>query len=339
MVGDVKQSIYRFRLADPGLFLTKYQQFSVEQGQRERRINLRENFRSSQAIVDGVNFFFRQIMTPSVGELAYDQAAELVCGLAVPSVPAGGTSLSPTIDVFLIEREDELTDFPEAEGVGKSLGALKSGENGEDKGSKGNGKSREARELGAIEHITSLEMNTKNEFDELADENEGVAEETAALTQLEAEEQLEIADLEARVIARQISRLVGQGDLIWDPKAEKYRPVTFRDVAILMRATRGVANVYLEEFRRQGIPVYAELGTGYFGAGEVETILSVLQIIDNPRQDIPLVAVLRSPLVGLNADELAQIRAVHREGSFYEATVAAAANLSGAMAEKLQAFL
>jgi ATP-dependent helicase/nuclease subunit A len=343
MVGDVKQSIYRFRLADPGLFLTKYQQFSVEQGQRERRINLRENFRSSQAIVDGVNFFFRQIMTPEVGELAYDQAAELVCGLAVPPVPAGGTSLSPVVDVFLIEREDDnLANVPEIKEVGKSLEALKPGEFGEDKGSKGFGKSRESREfreLGEIERTTSLGMNTENEFDELAEENEGVAEETAAQTQLEAEEQLETADLEARVIARQISRLVEQGDLIWDPKAEEHRPVTFRDVAILMRATRGVANVYLEEFRRQGIPLYAELGTGYFAAGEVETILSLLQIIDNPRQDIPLVAVLRSPLVGLNADELAQIRASHREGGFYEATVAAAANLSGATAEKLQAFL
>ena len=106
MVGDVKQSIYRFRLADPHLFMEKYRCFGVEEGEPERRINLKENFRSSTGVIEGVNFIFRQIMTPYVGEMSYDKEAELIYGRG----ESGGEHpklLSSDVEVYIIDREKE----------------------------------------------------------------------------------------------------------------------------------------------------------------------------------------------------------------------------------------
>ena len=97
---------------------------------------------------------------------------------------------------------------------------------------------------------------------------------------------------------------------VWDKEIKSYRPVSYRDMAILLRSPRIRANTFLEVFREFDIPIFAQLGTGYFQAIEIHVMLSLLQVIDNPRQDIPLAAVLRSPLVGLTARELAEIRAV-----------------------------
>jgi len=122
---------------------------------------------------------------------------------------------------------------------------------------------------------------------------------------------------EASFVAYRLKKMVEESEfLIYD---SKYRPVAYKDIVVLMRATQGRANIFQEEFQKAGIPVYVELGTGYFEATEVETMLSLLKIIDNPRQDIPLVAVLRSSLVSLSAAELAQIRLHQREGDFFDA--------------------
>ncbi|NLK52438.1 MAG: UvrD-helicase domain-containing protein [Syntrophomonadaceae bacterium] len=298
MVGDVKQSIYRFRLAEPGLFLEKYHRYSSVPDNPSRRINLKENFRSSASIVEGINYFFRQIMTAGVGEIAYDAEAELVCGqkfLARTETAAGeeaaeemkttqlkvGYQLAPEIEINLIDR----------------------------------GKEEES-------------VNQSQTEESASDEREE-----------EEIEQLETAELEARWIARQFKSLVEEGKYLWDQKAGTYRPIRYCDLVVLLRTTRGLANIFLEEFRQAGIPAYADLGTGYFAAGEVETMIALLQIIDNPQQDIPLVTVLRSPLVGLSAEELAQVRLCQRESGFYQATIAAATELTGETGDKVRSFL
>jgi len=285
MVGDVKQSIYRFRLADPGLFLEKYRRFPLEKGHGERRINLKKNFRSRPAVIEGVNFVFRQVMTPRVGEITYDEEAELVCGFDYPPPGEDTVLLSPEVEVYLVDRQqgniggdEEVTEEPDAPPA----------PNGEE-------------------------------------ENE--------------EELLNVAEMEARLVARRIRALVDSGRCIWDKREARYRPIHYADIAVLMRTTRGVANVFVDEFRRSGIPAYAELGSGYFAAGEVETMLSLLQVIDNPQQDIPLLAVLRSPLVGLSAEELAQIRCCDRKSGFYQAVRAAASSLESEVGKKLRVFL
>ncbi|HEX3016179.1 MAG TPA: helicase-exonuclease AddAB subunit AddA [Desulfobacteria bacterium] len=252
MVGDVKQSIYRFRLTEPQLFLAKYQRYSLEGKGGERRIDLARNFRSRQEVVQAVNFIFRQVMTPRLGEAPYDRAAELVYGANYPELPTGNPVAGP-VELCLIERDPE---------------------------------------------------------------------QRAAAAEEDAEE-LDAAQLEARVIAGRIKELVnGSGEqgasLVFD-KEIGYRKIIYRDIVILLRATKGWANTFLEELRDAGIPAFADLGTGYFEATEVETILSLLKVIDNPQQDIPLAAILRSQLVGLSAEELARIRAADVSDNYYQA--------------------
>lgn len=292
MVGDVKQSIYRFRLADPGLFLQKYNTYPTGKGGAERRVDLSKNFRSQRELVDAVNFVFRQLMTPTVGELAYDAAAELVYGADYPPAEGEQNGRSDTVEVHLIEKQE-----PE-QNAGQPAG-----NDGEIPPAAADG-------------------------DELA----------------EFEEELDAAQKEARLVAGQIRELIapaggGPGMMVYDKDSKAYRPVRYRDIVVLLRATSGHANTFVEEFRQNDIPAYADLATGYFEATEVETVLSLLKLIDNPLQDIPLAAVLRSPLVGLDAGELVRIRLLSRRGYYFHAVVAAAQTDQGDLSGKLKHFL
>jgi ATP-dependent helicase/nuclease subunit A len=292
MVGDVKQSIYRFRLADPGLFLQKYNTYPTGKDGSQRRIDLSKNFRSRRGLVDAVNFVFRRLMTPAVGELAYDAAAELVYGADYPSTEGEQEVRGGTVEVHLIEKQEP----------GQNAGQP-AGSDGE-----------------VPPDVT--------DGDDLA----------------EFEEELDAAQKEARLVAGQIRELVvpaggGPGMTVFDKDLKAYRPARYRDIVVLLRATSGHANTFAEEFRQNDIPAYAELATGYFEATEVETVLALLKIIDNPLQDIPLAAVLRSPLVGLDAGELAKIRLHSRRGYYYHAVVAAAHTDQGDLSGKLQHFL
>ncbi|GAC42974.1 3'-5' exonuclease [Paenibacillus popilliae] len=159
--------------------------------------------------------------------------------------------------------------------------------------------------------------------DEAAADEDGEGERAAA----DAAE-LETARLEARAIASRIRRMTGdEGEapyLVYDKAQQRMRPVTYRDMVILLRATQAWAPLMMEELRREGIPAYAEFSTGYFTATEVEIVLSLLRVIDNPQQDIPLAAVLRSPIVGLQEEELSRIRLYGKGKPFYCAVLEAA---------------
>lgn len=283
MVGDVKQSIYRFRLANPLLFLKKLNSFRPEKKSRDRKIILAANFRSRETVLEGVNFLFRRLMNPEVGELTYDREAELVCRAAYPEPPEGlRIPAGSPIEVHLIERNA------------------------------------------------------------LSEENEEEGEENTI--PVEPDEDLTALEKEARLIAFRIRQMVGkEGEpefAVWDKEIKSYRPVSYRDMAILLRSPRIRANTFLEVFREFDIPIFAQLGTGYFQAIEIHVMLSLLQVIDNPRQDIPLAAVLRSPLVGLTARELAEIRAVKKSGDFYAAVLAARQkSFNRELQEKLEKFL
>lgn len=261
MVGDVKQSIYRFRLAEPGLFMSKYRLFTRDGQGLGKRIDLAKNFRSRKEVLDGVNFIFKQIMSESVAEMDYDEAAELIPGATYYPDP-GENDVS--IEVMLIDRNEQNGEEQEEEKV------VESGD------------------------------------EEALDPSE-----------------LETVQLEARLIANKIIELIGRNSnhpyRIYDKKTGEMRPVTYRDIVVLLRATSSWAPVMIEEFKLKGIPAYAEFSSGYFEATEVEVMVSLLRIIDNPIQDIPLAAVLRSPIVGLNAEELAVIRTGSPSGNYYEA--------------------
>ncbi|WP_100398671.1 helicase-exonuclease AddAB subunit AddA [Bacillus sp. FJAT-44742] len=247
MVGDVKQSIYRFRLAEPGLFLQKYKKYQEEDNTDGWRIDLAKNFRSRSEVLDATNFLFRQVMDERVGEISYDQAAELRLGN---------------------------TSYPQSAGFEAELAVINKGDPIES--------SRNENEL------------------------------------IELEEELETAQLEARLIARKIKGLVESGQEVFDKDSKAMRKIRYRDVVILMRSMPWAATM-MEEFKKENIPVYAELSTGYFEAVEVAVMMSLLKVIDNPYQDIPLASVLRSPIIGLDEEELAQIRIKDRKSSYYEA--------------------
>ncbi|HEX7063589.1 MAG TPA: helicase-exonuclease AddAB subunit AddA [Bacillales bacterium] len=260
MVGDVKQSVYRFRQAEPGLFLAKYKAFQKDGGGAGLRIDLAKNFRSRAEVLDGTNFLFRQIMNERVGEIDYDEDAELRLGFG--DYPESSSS-EP--ELLLIDREEE-----------------------------------------------------KEEGSETAD--------------------LKKEQLEARLIAERIQSLVSSRYEVYDKDTSQMRPIQYRDIAILLRSAHSAAPIMLEEFKQRGIPAYAELSTGYFEAVEVEIMMSLLQIVDNPHQDIPLAGVLRSPIVGLSGEELAQIRIAKPKGDYFEAMRACIQQETGELAEKLELF-
>ncbi|AZN40456.1 helicase-exonuclease AddAB subunit AddA [Paenibacillus albus] len=295
MVGDVKQSIYRFRLAEPGLFLRKYKTYLTSDDMQSAdavdsdsgmdseleygvRIDLARNFRSRQEVVDGVNNVFRAIMREKAAEMDYDERAELVCGASYPVASDGGSPERYAVEFAVL-----------------------------DKGGKSSG-----------------------EADVEAEENS----DSEGSTDAEPVEDLQTVQLEARWIASQILRLKGMqaGEdaaseepfQVFDGKKGRKRPLAWRDIVILLRADKQWAPTIIEELQQHGIPAYAELSSGYFEATEVETMLSLLRVIDNPYQDIPLAGTLRSPLVGLTGEELALIRIAGGRVAYYEAVRLAA---------------
>ncbi|WP_223700754.1 helicase-exonuclease AddAB subunit AddA [Sutcliffiella deserti] len=258
MVGDVKQSIYRFRLAEPFLFLSKYKRYDKDGTGDGLRIDLNRNFRSRTEVLDATNFIFQQIMGEAVGEIDYDEAAELKFGAAnYPDAADRETEL------LVIDRSD-----------------------------------------------SSNSADSFNEYD---------TEETNSTGFDKAE--LETAQVEAKMISQKIKNLIQSGYEIYDKDEKRMRPITYRDCVILMRSMPW-APQFIEEFKQEGIPLYANLSTGYFEATEVAILLSLLKIIDNPYQDVPLASVLRSPIVGLDSNDLASIRIQQRKGSYFEALLA-----------------
>lgn len=258
MVGDVKQSIYRFRLAEPFLFLSKYKRFDTEGKVSGLRIDLNKNFRSRPEVLDATNFIFKQIMGENVGEIDYDDDAELKFGAAYYPDATDRES-----ELLLIDRSTSVSEDEEPQELEESAG-------------------------------------NSTGFDKV---------------------ELETAQVEAKMIAQKIKHLIQSGYEIYDKDRKVMRPVTYRDFVILMRSMPW-APQFMEEFKQEGLPLYANLSTGYFEATEVAILLSLLKIIDNPYQDVPLASVLRSPIVGLDSNDLAIIRIQQKKGSYYEALIA-----------------
>ena len=270
MVGDVKQSIYRFRQAKPELFLSKYNSYSKEEGSDTRKITLYKNFRSREQVIDAVNYIFKQIMCKNIGELDYTDEEALNLGAHFEELEGPGIVGGP-VELHLIEKDAQ--DVAE--------------ENGE---------------------------NAENEEDASEEGSKSLEEETPTNIQLEA-----------RIVAKRIKELMEhkgeEAFKIYDKNLKTYRFVDYKDIVILLRATSNWAPSFLEELKIEGIPVYADTGTGYFNTIEIQIIMSLLQVIDNPRQDIPMLSVLRSPIGGFTSEELVDIRIGQRDISFYEAMV------------------
>ncbi|MGN0436075.1 MAG: helicase-exonuclease AddAB subunit AddA [Wujia sp.] len=260
MVGDVKQSIYRFRMARPELFLGKYDSFS-ETG-NEIKIELRNNFRSRAEVLNPVNFFFYQLMGRDVGGIEYTDRVALVPTKDFPE-PEGdiGERISKATEIILIDANDETDD--ESEIMNQSLDT-------QDK------------------DIQDKEKNEK-EKPKLGNETK--------------------PELEAHAIAGRIRELVDaeRGMYVFDEEEDSYRPARYSDIVILVRSVKSVGETLQEILSSYNIPVYLEEDKGYFEATEIMLIMSLLAVVDNSRQDIPMSAVLLSPMADITENELALI--------------------------------
>ncbi|MBC1289653.1 helicase-exonuclease AddAB subunit AddA [Listeria welshimeri] len=262
MVGDVKQSIYRFRLAEPTLFMTKYQEYQQNGEGEGIRIDLSQNFRSRKEVLDATNFIFHQLMDKHVAEIDYDEAAELTLGANFPKSNHMATELL-LIDMKSNENESE---------------------------------------------------------DELSPQ------------------ELQKNQVEARAIATKIREMIDNKFPIYDKKLQQNRSIQYRDIVILSRAMTSAPDME-EAMKVQDIPFYASNNTGYFETTEVATMIALLKVIDNPYQDIPLAAVLRSPIVGLNEEELGQIRMAKKKGYFFDALLAYKDITVSAAADRISDFI
>lgn len=238
MVGDVKQSIYRFRMARPELFMEKFQAYSTDCGADAPgvRIDLHRNFRSRPEVLGTVNDIFYAIMAKNLGNVEYDEAAALYAGM----------------------------DFADS----------------------------------APEHFATEVL-------------------VADLGELSGEEG-DPEELEPALIAAKIRELM-RDQMVTDRESGELRPLKYQDIVILMRGVSRHGGPLLSVLKEYGIPALAATDTGYFSAMEVQTMLHYLRLLDNPRQDIPMAAVLTSPIVGLTAEELARIRIPFPKESFFEA--------------------
>lgn len=238
-VGDVKQAIYSFRMADSSLFMNKYNTYGLINDAVERRIDLAKNFRSHENILTTTNFIFYQIMTQEAAELDYGEKESLIPGRIVEEAPSdwvGGAVELHLLDTSDTNRSDE-TD-------GDSETAGDEPENNE-------------RELDfIIQKIKELHASKK---------------------------QVQNAD-------------------------GSFRQIQWRDFAVLRRSLAGWGTRAVAAMRQAGIPAVVNERDGYFEAQEIQLLLSLLQIIDNPEQDLPMAAVLHSGLVGLDANELGALR-------------------------------
>lgn len=224
MVGDVKQSIYRFRLARPELFMDKYHRFSTEESSQQR-IDLHRNFRSRREVVEAVNDIFYPLMEKNLGNVAYDAEAALYAGAVYP-------------------------DYENADCCKPELLLVPSQESG-----------------------------------------------------------MERREQEAAAVAGRIRELV---------ETQEIPEITYKDIVLLLRSMSGWAETYQKVFEQEGIPLIVASKTGYFSATEVQTVLSLLRVLDNPYQDIPLAAVMKSYFGKFSSEELAQIRSEYPGMPFYQ---------------------
>ena len=238
MVGDVKQSIYRFRLARPELFMEKYETYGP--ASPYRKIELCQNFRSRDTVLESVNEVFFKIMTKSLGGIRYTEETALHPGAVFASQEGAGT---PTELLMTDTGNDALKALDE-----------------------------EAMDFTAKE-------------------------------------------LEARMIAGRIREMTDgeHGLMVWDKEIGGYRRARYKDMVILLRSLSGWSEIFVNVLMNEGIPAFAQTKTGYFNTVEVETVLSLLAVIDNPIQDIPLAAVMKSPIAGMTDEEMAWLTAAAKK--------------------------
>ena len=282
MVGDVKQSIYKFRQAMPDLFLSKYKTYKLKENKKDDddlKIQLFKNFRSRENVLDFTNLIFQDIMSENLGEIDYTEEEYLNLGASYEKTVQ---ELETEIHIIDLKEKEDLAPEEEARGTEES-------QESED-------------------------------------------------TEETAEERVEDIQVEARFVANKIKTLVESHFQVFDRKINGFRDIQYKDIVILLRSTKVNAPIFEEEMINLGMPVFSESSQEYLDSIEIQTIMSLLKIIDNPIQDIPLVTVLRSHIGNFTDDELVEIRLSDKYDNFYTAMQKARINVSSELKKKIDTF-
>ena len=269
MVGDVKQSIYKFRQAMPDLFLSKYKNYSEnETNENGLKIKLFKNFRSRKNVLDFTNLIFENIMGQKIGEIEYTEEEYLNLGAN-----------------FEESKEKLVTE------------------------------------------VDILDVSEESNLDEEIEEPD------------EEFERIEDIELEAKFVAQKIRNLIDSKFQVYDNKKGIFRDIRFKDIVILLRSTKNKANVFEKELTSQNINVYSDTSQEYLESYEIQVIMDLLKIIDNPYQDIPLVHVMLSCIGMFTEDDLLEIRLCDQNDDFYMAMLKSRLSVREDLKEKIDIFL
>ena len=270
MVGDVKQSIYKFRQAMPDLFLSKYKNYSEnETNENGLKIKLFKNFRSRKNVLDFTNLIFENIMGQKIGEIEYTEEEYLNLGA---NFEESKEKLVTEVDILDVSEESNLDE----------------------------------------EKIEEPD----EEF-----------------------ERIEDIELEAKFVAQKIRNLIDSKFQVYDNKKGIFRDIRFKDIVILLRSTKNKANVFEKELTSQNINVYSDTSQEYLESYEIQVIMDLLKIIDNPYQDIPLVHVMLSCIGMFTEDDLLEIRLCDQNDDFYMAMLKSRLSVREDLKEKIDIFL
>ena len=276
MVGDVKQSIYKFRQACPELFLEKYDRYDLNGNENGLKIQLFKNFRSRENVLEITNEVFKTIMSKALGDIDYTSEEYLNLGA---SFEENENSLDiAELDIIDLKEDDSIMAWKDDE-----------------------------------------EEESNEELDSFVN-------------------QLEKEQIEAKFVVKRIKELINSKVQVKDKKLG-YRDITYKDIVILLRSTSKLAQVYEKELINSDIPVFSDSSNEYLDTIEIQTIISLLKILDNPIDDISLVSVLRSEIGTFDDNEIVEIRLCKKDCSFYDSLLIAKESLSGELKEKVNKFL
>ena len=289
MVGDVKQSIYKFRQAMPELFLSKYKGYDLvpkdalsnmkpSEENNGLKIQLFKNFRSRKNVLDFTNIIFENIMSEALGDIDYCEEEYLNLGASYEESKENLKTEIDIIDVAEVSKEESYY--------------------------------------------------YKEDDDEDAEDEEK-----------EEPEKVEDVELEARFVSKKIKELIESKFQIYDNKKQAFRDIKYKDIVILLRSTKLKAPIFEKQLVKDEIPVFSDTSSQYLDSFEIKNIMSLLKIIDNPMQDIPLVMVMRSSIGKFTDNDLLEIRLHGGYEDFYTSMTKAKLSVSNTLRQKIEEFL
>ena len=293
MVGDVKQSIYKFRQARPDLFLEKYKTYQTKANkgaEDDLKIQLFKNFRSRKEVLDFSNQIFANIMSEELGELNYTEEEYLNLGANYEDTKQ---DLKAEIDILLTNDAVEEEDYT-----------------AEQKAS----------------NTSTFSYKGDSEAEDESDSEE-------------EKERVENIELEAKFVANRIKQLIENKFQVYDAKKQEKRDIKYKDIVVLLRSTKEPAPIFEKEILNLGMPVFSDSSSEYLESIEIQTIMSLLKIIDNPLQEIPLVAVMKSMIGGFTDNELVEIRLSDKYDNFYNTILKAKQTVDTKLRTKIDVFL